>query len=1022
MFQPQSQTTREARRGVVLMVVLILLTLFSIVALSFVLYADAEAKSAQINREAEVAKQPDVDPEMLLSFFLGQLVYDQDNQSGVYSAMRGGSLARSAFGSNDMAGATNLVAFNGTGRLRGSTSPLGASGVDDSNIVNYTYNPADAASGIGIIDPEHTMSRPGPSSPYAPGSTYFGINAPYTYPDLNNMYLAAVRPDGTVLLPSFHRYWNPAPPSTAAPFGSLSPLNPNWYIPSSTNPALKYLVLRPRPIDHLLPNEVWDAVKQMPYNTVTLTHRPNFFPAPEDGGGDVKNLVGGPGFYDASPAPIGGVMANNDSFWMDLGAPEMTAPDGRKFKALFAPLIFDLDHCVNLNVHGNIRGTGNTHVSNQGWGPWTVNLGQVMTQPQPTPTEWTNLFLGTSTPTAIGRYGLDKAPGTAGAAAPWSGFAPSVPATAGRAHFYNHIDADGCDINGNPTQPFSPVGSALSCFPSYPTSISNPAVGGYDDASAGELTNHPLNFLSSGSDDRVFDLSNMEALLRFGDTGSANLTSDLLRLCPLNFSDARIRRLVTLSSFDIDSPGVTPWLYSSPPSPYQLTTTGINPAYPVGGAIGFPSTSAAATAPPTEFGNVAGAPDYRSIIAALGRLDLNRPLPDYPQPSGGLFNSSAATSAQFMAAQTARQDLAKDIFVVLLQTTGSMPATFPAVPSPAYGDNTYNALRWLAQLAVNIVDFIDDDDYMTPFFWNPMAPSEVVFGTELPRIVINEAYAQWTKKPAGTATPVSVWVELLNTFNTDTSLWSNGELTTASGNVVYQLLLCQPDATLPAPAPASPNPPPYYRRADNVWGTPYPLSPPTDKSMVYQTSGGMDALVNTWTATSIAPSNGGAAGYYLVGHGTITGSTMTPDTDSANMAYQIPTPADNQAPSCPDRNASAACLSLHAAKCHSGPDLQPVYHCRLHAIRRRRSGHRFDPAQTMKQVQYRRIRRWPNPMGGSNHITGTAPRMALPTTTLASSCKHLRQLGNRRIRSRRRIWEPSHRRQITIGSFIWIDS
>ena len=80
-----------------------------------------------------------------------------------------------------------------------------------------------------------------------------GLNVPYTYPDLHSHFLAAVRSDGTVLTPSFHREYL---------FGRLDdPTNVNW-----TNAQGKYKTLRPRPIDN-----------------------PGF-PYPEDRGGDVRNL------------------------------------------------------------------------------------------------------------------------------------------------------------------------------------------------------------------------------------------------------------------------------------------------------------------------------------------------------------------------------------------------------------------------------------------------------------------------------------------------------------------------------------------------------------------------------------------------------------------------------------------------------------------------------------------------------------------------------------------------------------
>ena len=61
----------------------------------------------------------------------------------------------------------------------------------------------------------------------------------------------------------------------------------------------------------------------------------------------------------------------------------------------------------------------------------------------------------------------------------------------------------------------------------------------------------------------------MEALLRFSDTGSPALTSELMHSCPQNLGDAadpaaatRRRGLVTLSSFDLDRPGITPWFWA----------------------------------------------------------------------------------------------------------------------------------------------------------------------------------------------------------------------------------------------------------------------------------------------------------------------------------------------------------------------------------------------------------------------------------------------------------------------------
>src|SRR5690349_19833031 len=90
-----------SRRGVILLVVLVLLMLFAIVGISFVTYAASCERSERANREAVGATRADVDPELAFSYFMGQLLYDcLDDESGVYSALRGHSLLRNMYGLN----------------------------------------------------------------------------------------------------------------------------------------------------------------------------------------------------------------------------------------------------------------------------------------------------------------------------------------------------------------------------------------------------------------------------------------------------------------------------------------------------------------------------------------------------------------------------------------------------------------------------------------------------------------------------------------------------------------------------------------------------------------------------------------------------------------------------------------------------------------------------------------------------------------------------------------------------------
>lgn len=815
-----SDLRANGRAGVVLLVVITLLTLFAVLGLSFVLYANATADGSRYSREAQSEATPDIDPELLFSYFLGQLLYDTpDDETGVYSALRGHSLARSLFGLNydpaelgtpALIAARNHAPYSGTGRLRKPLRDAGLPawllGQEDSALINYTYFERDGL----IRDPE----RPGVRLVTAPRLPFVGgYNAPYTYPDLNNMYLAAVKADGTVMLPSFHRPWAGALPP-AQGFGSLDPANPNWYRTDPAAALLKYMVLRPRPADH------------------------NGFPPPLDAGGDVKNLMGYPPYID----PMTGKLVNHDSIWLDLGAPAILAPDGRKFKPLFAPLVMDLDNRVNLNVHGNASGrvVGTPplrHGSNQGWGPWEVNPGRLMDFNDSRQLEWPNLVKGTNAP--VDRRRLLP---------PYDRAAPPGPV----GKVYSPVDLDAWNLPGLVASdglrlPGTPPINAWQCFPSFSTAYGQ---GGLRDPL--ELLDHPklVNpFAAAPGRSYLFPPSDIEALLRYGDTGSPALTSDLFRHCPLNFGDPndplgslKRRNLVTVHSCDIDRPGVIPFFWNHPLlfRSNWIARMPEGATAPSAARIPFPPLSPAV--PFTPDADFAGFKSWRTAdsLTALRRLDLNRYLPAFPPPQANGWMDPMG----FRIAQRARQYFAMDVYERLWRLTGAGDprGVLPPEVNPADRDR-WDTQRWLAQLAVNIVDFIDGDDYHTPFQWYPPSVArpygEWVYGTELPRLLINEAYIEYVNHLDGmqgeraTSCLANTWVELFNPLATDNQLSEGGAAALSNNGVpLYVLVLSGQEAAL--------------RQRDNSLGVPVNL-----RAIVQNFGPGRPAVL---------PSNGAHAG------------------------------------------------------------------------------------------------------------------------------------------------------------------
>jgi len=527
----------------------------------------------------------------------------------------------------------------------------------------------------------------------------------------------------------------------------------SWLEPASTDPSYKFAVLWPDPSYHVN------------------------FPAPNQGG-HVKNLDSSPGTKN----PLGGHFPY-DSYWIDPGFPVLRAKDGRKYKPLVAVLAVDLDGKINVNAAGSVRGPGNTHSSSGGYGPWEINISKVLKQ-----ADWSNIL----TNTTLGRYGSNGIPGSG----LWT-YNETAP-------LYSKTDLDGIDTSGGTgattRMSFPGEGTALGylSFPTYPA--------GYDNASAAERTNHPALYnpiYPNLSGDAGISVSHIEALLRYGGTGSPALASDLFSLSSMSFNNdpdanakKRARMLLTPLSNDLGQPGASPGSAN-----YNLpaVVSSADQRFPRVTPAQFPDWLSSAGPAGSEYspdwGGATRAVQFNSTVAKLGhRLLINRELPAYPAPDGtGRIDLSVpAIATKFDDARIARSDFAKDLFCLLRWVNLGKA---PSQPITVTEEN-----RWLAQLAVNIVDYRDSDDNMTPFEW---ATGEWVYGTEIPKLVINEAYSVVVNDPADITAmtlsqpyQVNYWIELLNPMPNDPSMTVRLQVPNPSGYAVYKLVISKPAANL----------------------------------------------------------------------------------------------------------------------------------------------------------------------------------------------------------------------------------
>jgi hypothetical protein len=758
----------RSRRGVVLLVVLALLTLFAVVAVTFVFFSEQEAVSAQLHKESEIRFRPD--PDLPFVYFLSQLVFGTENRN---STLRMQDLLTNMYGPPD-----SNTPFNGLGRRVATHSTFPNIRLDRAINIGRLYgNPGFTEAELGSFNP------------------------PYTYPDHNFPALGAVgdpiQNGNTIVLERsfvrdvvlFDRNGNPFV------FNPYDPQDPD-YANFWNGLPLVYHNANPSPAERRL----------LVARPIADSNEPGFGP-PTDPGGDVRNLP--PGWRimiesgdpnNPTPVPLNG----NDSYWFDFGFPVQVGPDGKWYKPLAAIFLMDLHGMLNVNVHGNILAAGNSHASNQGFGPWEVNLGHLLPLPNGGEPESARLLLGSLNPPLPGRYG---APYTSAGTQPGpvGGGYRRIPGI--RSPHYAGLDLDATMSGVLGRVPSSPPvypkvnvsGIQLHRYPLFASQLGYETTGVslYDEYGP----QHPGHFqpYRPRGDDRLFQAHELEALLRHGDTGTDALHSELRQLVDRNLALAvdpntmtpgpavKARRLLTTHSNDIVRVGAGPWYYATDGNDqfrYLLpgNQENVNNLFPRGQRGTNPADSSIPTpgAPPPGLPSDFLNGTWRANLMDKPKLDVNRPLPDYPADTNGNGRIDDETNWQlvFQEAQRARQDLARDIFTYLRWATGAI------VPPPPPPSLETNAQRWLAQLAVNIVDAIDSDDYSTPFSWASAAnvpvanPDQgIVYGFELPRLVINEVYGEFVQTD-----PVLqpnnyrcyLWAELYNPLQTDNNLRDGG--------------------------------------------------------------------------------------------------------------------------------------------------------------------------------------------------------------------------------------------------------
>jgi hypothetical protein len=494
-----------------------------------------------------------------------------------------------------------------------------------------------------------------------------------------------------------------------------------------------------------------------------------------------------------------------DSIWIDPGLPVITTPDGRRYKRLAAIMIQDLDNRINVNVHGNSQQWANTIAANQHrTGYQITTTSQMAGQPVgtassvylsrglgygPAEVDFEHIF-GDTAPNQLKASDATASTIYQGLiTARYSRGSESAPGYLGE------------ELNSRIRQlgiPFTDHRTEISAFASPPDVWGRAVVAldyfgqpiyGFQGAAAngplgvGETIDDPYEVQfdhTRAPADNPYLPTELERLLRFHDldasqipsrlfTGAQGLLGNTTTDPPGYISLSHLRRnLLTTHSFDVPVPAAVLAKEMRGGTNANIGSNSILDLY----NAQLLNTGA----------------NYQAMFNALvpfelrhgEKLNINRPFGDGTDSPSGSGNGVGddpleATVAEYIAGTTAvvppngilvekindmgstltgrdatdpRQIFARQLYCLLkllVNSSFNVPVDVDGNGQPGQPqDNS----RFLAQWAVNVVDFRDSDSINTYFDYDPnpfdqdgWVPSQRVWGVERPEILLSETIA-----------------------------------------------------------------------------------------------------------------------------------------------------------------------------------------------------------------------------------------------------------------------------------------